>query len=230
MKTIIITGAAGNLGLACVETFVKAKYQVVAFVTPGKKIESFLDNPYVDQREVDLLNEQSVEEAIHDIIIRYEKIDAALMLVGGYGEGSIEHSTSEQIKKMFALNFDTAYNIAKPIFLQMKNQGAGGKLIFVGSRPSLQAEEGKNVLGYALSKSLIFKLSDYLNEEGKSKNIQSTVIVPSTLDTPQNRKANPNADFTAWIKPEEIADIMLFSIEGSGRQLRESVLKVYGNS
>jgi NAD(P)-dependent dehydrogenase (short-subunit alcohol dehydrogenase family) len=230
MKTIIITGAAGNLGLASVEAFVKARYQVVAFVTPGKKIDSYLDNPYVDQREVDLLNEQAVEDVIHNVITQYEKIDAALMLVGGYGEGNIEHSSIEQLKKMFALNFDTAYNTAKPIFQEMIKQQAGGKLIFVGSRPSLRAEEGKDVLAYALSKSLIFKLSDYLNEEGKSKNIQSTVIVPSTLDTPQNRKANPTANFSAWIKPEEIAEIMLFTIEGSGRQLRESVLKVYGNS
>jgi NAD(P)-dependent dehydrogenase (short-subunit alcohol dehydrogenase family) len=112
----------------------------------------------------------------------------------------------------------------------MLTQPNGGKLIFVGSRPALKPQEGKNVLAYALAKSLIFKLADLLNAEGSSKNVTASVIVPSTIDTEVNRKAMPDKDFSAWVKPEEIADAMAFICSDTGKPLRETVLKIYNRS
>ncbi|MEO1652344.1 MAG: short-chain dehydrogenase, partial [Bacteroidota bacterium] len=81
-----------------------------------------------------------------------------------------------------------------------------------------------------LSKSMLFNLSEILNEEGKGKNITSTIIVPSTIDTPGTRAALPNANFEDWIKPDEIADTLEFLCTKAGRKLRHSVLKLYGNA
>ena len=131
---------------------------------------------------------------------------------------------------MFAVNFDTAYFVARPVFDHMLTQSKGGRLIFVGSRPALQPKDGKNSVAYSLSKSLIFKLADILNAEGASKNVTASVIVPSTIDTEANRKAMPDNDFGTWVKPEEIAEAMAFLCSERGMSLRETVMKIYGRA
>lgn len=133
------------------------------------------------------------------------------------------------IEKQFALNFNTAYFTTRPLFDHMINNGSG-RLIYIGSRPALDAKSGKDLLAYSLSKSLLFKLADLLNEEAKGKNVTATVVVPSTIDTPLNRKNIPGANPADWVKPEQLADVLELVTSDKGSVLRETVLKVYNNS
>jgi NAD(P)-dependent dehydrogenase (short-subunit alcohol dehydrogenase family) len=130
---------------------------------------------------------------------------------------------------MIALNFDTAYNCVHAVFPSMVKQG-GGRIVLVGARPALQAHAGKGMVAYALSKSLIFKLAELINADGKDKNVVCSVIVPSTIDTPANRKAMPDASFNDWVTPEQIANTVAFLVSDDGISLREPVLKLYGNA
>jgi len=229
MKTVIITGASGNLGKACVEKFLQTGYNVIATVTPGKSL-GFEVTGSIETVEADLTDEGSVEQVIADNIIKYKTIDATLLLVGGYASGSVKETNSVVLKKMFKLNFDTAYFVARPLFQHMLGQANGGRIIFVGSRPALVAKDANRALGYALSKSLLFKLADALNEAGSSNNVTASVIVPSTIDTAANREAMPKSDFTTWVKPEEIADAMAHLCSSETNAWRESVVKIYGRS
>jgi len=104
-----------------------------------------------------------------------------------------------------------------------------GKIVFVGARPAIQASAGKNLIAYGLSKSLLFKLAEYLNAEAKGKNVTVSVVVPSTIDTEPNRKSMPDAHFEKWVKPEALAEVLEFMISDKGSVLREIVLKVYNN-
>ena len=226
-KNVLITGASGNLGKASVEKFLKEGYNVIATVSPGKSLR-YGDN--VKTYEVDLTNESAVASVIEQIIGDYSTLDAALLLVGGFAIGSIEKTDGALIKKMFALNFETAYYVARPVFQQMLKQSDGGRIVLVGSRPALNPKDGKNTVAYSLSKSLIFRLAEILNAEGASKNVTSSVIVPSIIDTPENRSAMPDSDFSKWVKPEDIADTMHYVCSPSGQALRETVLKVYNKS
>lgn len=228
-KNVIITGAAGNLGKAVVEKFISLDYNVIATVSPGKKLGYDTPAP-VDIHELDLTDQVAVEKFAARAIRAYGSIHAALMLVGGFASGTMAETDHALILKMHKLNFDTAYFLARPIFARMCNQPEGGRLIFVGSRPSLIARQGKNNVAYALAKSLLFKLAEFLNAEGASSNVVSTVVVPSTIDTPQNRKSMPDANFEDWVKPEAIADAMAFICSEEGKALREPVFKVYGNA
>ena len=106
----------------------------------------------------------------------------------------------------------------------------GGRLVFIGSRPSLVAKQGKNNIAYALSKSLLFKLAEFLNEEAANKNVVASVVIPSTIDTPQNRKSMPDADYNKWVKPEKIAETIAFICSEEATPLRESIFKVSGNA
>jgi len=229
MKTVIITGASGNLGKACVDKFVEEGYKVIATVTPGKTL-GFDVGAGVETEEADLTNERSVESVISAIIARHSTIDAALLLVGGYAPGGIKETDSALLKKMFALNFDTAFLVARPLFEHMRQQTNGGRIVFVGARPALEAKQAKQSLGYALSKSLLFKLADALNEQGSSSNVTASVVVPSTIDTMANREAMPKADFNTWVKPEEIADAMAHICSSVASAWRGTVVKIYGKA
>lgn len=228
-KTVIITGAAGNLGKATVEKFVQEGYTAAVTVSPGKKLGFYEDHPNVDIHYLDLVDEPGVEGFVNKVVNKHGSIQAALLLAGGYAGGTIHNTTGTALKKMYSLNFETAYFIARAVFDQMMKQH-GGRIVFIGSRPAIKPSQGKNNLGYALAKSLLFKLAEFLNAEGASNNVVSSVIVPSTIDTAANRKAMPNADFGTWVKPEDIAGMMTCLVGDKGAALREPVLKMYGRS
>ncbi len=228
-KNILITGASGNLGKATVEKFLKEGHRVIALVSPGKSLGFDLEGDIIVE-EANLADESLTTKVINKIVSENKSIDVALLLVGGYASGSVFETDGVLLKKMYSQNFETAYFAAHPVFLQMMKQPLGGRIIFIGARPALLAKDGKSSLAYALSKSLIFKLVDFLNAEGASKNVLSSVIVPSTIDTPANRAAMPAADFSSWVKPEAIAEVMAFVASEVADDLRDTVIKVYGRS
>lgn len=224
---ILITGASGNLGKATVEKFIGEGHQVIAFT--GPKGLGYEAKGKVSAYTADLTDENATATAVGKVITEHQKIDAALLLVGGFAAGNIEKTDGTTLKKMFALNFETAYYVARPVFQQMVAQG-GGRMVFVASKTSLINEAGKNFIAYSLSKSLVTKLAELLNAEGASKNVVCSVIAPSTIDTDDNRKSMPDADFSRWVRPEQIADVLHFLVTEKGAVLREPVVKVYGQS
>lgn len=228
-RTVIITGASGNLGKAAVDKFIAAGYSVVATVSPGKTL-GFETAGDVVTYEADLTNEMNVTEVIRQIIADRKTIHAAVLLVGGFASGGIEQTDGSSLKKMYTLNFETSYFVARPTFLQMKQQADGGRIILVGARPALNPAEGKDLLAYSLSKSLLFKLAELLNIEGSSRNIVTSVVVPGVIDTPANRNSKPDADFSQWVTPEAIAETMVFNCSDAAAPFRETIYKVYGRS
>lgn len=229
MKTVIITGANGNLGTAVTHTFLAKDYKVIVTVRKKEDLKELPQHDNLQAEVLDLTNEEKTENFVHKIIDQYKSIDGALLLVGGFAMGDIAATKSEDIKKQINLNFDTAYHITRPLFQHMMEQN-NGKIVFVGARPALQAVAGKNLIAYGLSKSLLFKLAEYLNAEAKGKNVTVSVIAPSTIDTEPNRKSMPDADFDKWVKPEALAEVLEFMISEKGNVLRETVLKVYNNA
>lgn len=229
MKTVIITGANGNLGSAVTNTFLSKGYKVVATVINEDAKKDFAHSENLQVEVVNLTNEAETESFVRSAIEKYKTIDAALLLVGGFAMGNIYQTKTDDIKKQITLNFDTAYHLTKPLFQHMIENN-NGRIVFIGSRPALNAPDGKNLIAYGLSKSLLFKLSEYLNEEAKGKNVTSTVVVPSTLDTPLNRKNMPDANPGNWVKPEALADILEFVVSEKSSPLRETILRVYNNS
>lgn len=229
MKNVLITGAAGTLGHACVNEFISKGYHVIAILSPHKKLTFETTSP-ISVYNADLMNEANTNEVIDQIIADHQSIAAALLLVGGFAMGNIKDADGNHLKKMIGLNFETAYYTGRKIFNQMITQPKGGRLIFVGAKPALDAKAAKSNAAYALSKTLIFKLAEILNETGNQHGVVSTVIVPSIIDSEDNRKSMPEADPNKWVKAEEIAKIVAFVISEKATTLREPVLKIYGNA
>ena len=233
-KTAIITGASGNMGQAVVKKFADEGYKVIGTIIPNDpaSLDPIAIGFPTDKFEkvvVDLTNEDDSAEFVANVTSKYGSVDAAVLTVGGFVMGSVAETTTSDIAKQFKLNFETAYNVARPIFVHMLKQNSG-RIFIIGSRPGLNATNGKGMVAYGLAKSLIFRLAELMNDEAKGTNVVTSVVVPSTIDTPQNRKAMPHADPAKWVKPEAIADIIYFYCTDASSVLREPLLKVYNNS
>ena len=229
MKTAIITGASGNLGVAVTHKFLEAGYRVIAPVFSDKDVALLPSHINLVTVVADLLNPEESKLLVQNCIAQYGQIHAVLLLAGGFAMGGIENTIMSDISRMLAINFETAYNVCQPAYNHMKERGYG-RLVFIGARPALNASEGKSMTAYALSKSLLFKLSDQLNEDAKGNNIVSTVVVPSVIDTPLNRKNMPDENFDKWVKPAQLADIIEFICSDKSDAVREAVVRVYNNS
>ncbi|MEO6868531.1 MAG: SDR family NAD(P)-dependent oxidoreductase, partial [Ginsengibacter sp.] len=186
MKNLIVTGASGNLGNAVVEKFISENWNVTGTVHDGStKVSENKNENYIS---LDLLDNSACESFINSAIERSGNIDAAVLTAGGFAMGSIAETKIEDINKQYELNFQTAYNIARPVFLQMMKQESG--IIFLlGSKPGMDVSKGTKSIAYALSKSLIFRLSEIMNADAAGKNVKTIVLVPNIIDTPQNRKS-----------------------------------------
>jgi NAD(P)-dependent dehydrogenase (short-subunit alcohol dehydrogenase family) len=227
--TIFITGATGGLGSIVVPYFLDRGYRVIAVVSEENAKNKPESHPMLDVQVVDLTDERAVGTLIAWLIQTYEGIDAALMLAGGYVAGGVADATGNEVKTMFAINFETAYYAVRPIYKHMLERGKG-RIMLVGARPALEPSAGKTSVAYALSKSLLFKLAEVLNADAKGTDVVTHVIVPSTIDTPNNRKWMSHADFNSWVKPEQLAEIFHFICSDGAAPLRDPVWKVYNNA
>lgn len=229
MKTAIVTGASGNMGQAVVKKFLAEGYRVIGTVDPHDSIQWNIDHPEFEKIVVDLVNEEDTEKFVSEIIATHKHIYIVVATVGGFAMGKIAETKTSDIAKQYKLNFETAYNIARPAFAHMLEK-QHGRFFLVGSRPGLHAAAGKGMVAYGLAKSLLFRLAELMNDEAKGTDVVTSVIVPSTIDTPPNRSSMPNADFDAWVKPEAIADIIYFYCTPAADGLREPIIKVYNKA
>ena len=224
MKTALITGAAGSLGTAVAKRFTSNGYKVIGIVN---KISTSSDFETV---QADLTDEAQTEKAVTDILEKYSQIDVLIATAGGFAMGDIKDTKSSDIMAQYKINFETAYHIARPVFNHMKSRGSG-RIFLTGSRAGIDTVAGaKSMLAYSLSKSLLARLAEVLNEEAKDLDVVTSLIVPSIIDTPPNRKAMPGADTSKWVTPEAIAEVIYFYGSEAAISLREPIIKVYGKS
>lgn len=227
-RTILITGANGNLGGEVVKKLHASGYGICATIGGGGAPEGFAEMTK-DVRQVNLTEEAATAAYVKEMTGHFPNLDAAVLLVGGFAMGGFAETTGALLDKQFDLNFKTAFFVVKPLLEHFEKTG-GGQIILVGARPALLPAAGKDMLAYALTKSLLFRLAECINEAGKGKHITATVLVPSTIDTPANRLTMPDADFSSWVKAADIAETIAFALSEAGSNLREAVLKLYNEA
>jgi len=229
MKTAIVTGASGNLGQAVVKKFLAESYFVAGTIIPNDPVKIDIGDKNFETTVVDLMNEDASQKFVENIAAKQGTIDAAVLTVGGFAMGKIADTKTSDVIKQYKLNFETAYNVARPVFNQMMKQGQG-RIFMIGSRPGSDMHNSKGMVAYGMAKSLVFRLAELMNDEAKGQNVVTCVLAPSTIDTPENRKSTPDADFNKWVKPEAIADAIYFYCTPGASIIREPVIKVYNNA
>lgn len=232
-KTILITGAAGHVGSAVVERLLKDKHQVIATTEPGKSDQVERLQKIAPQgadlhiEPLDVMDATAVAEFLKQDMI--QQLDAAILLVGGFGMGDLENTSAEAIDKMINLNFKSAFHLSKGLFPHLEKRG-GGRMVFMGARPALDPEAGSQMMAYSLSKGLLIQFVEQLNALGADKGIVCSLMVPSVVNTGPNREAMPDANFDDWVQPAEIAHTIAFAIGEKGAALRKPVFKLYADS
>jgi NAD(P)-dependent dehydrogenase (short-subunit alcohol dehydrogenase family) len=228
-KIAIVTGASGNLGQAVIKKFISEGFFVIGTVLPNDPFVSNYPEESFESVAVDLLDEDASRKFVEFVVNKFGRLDVAVLTVGGFAAGKISETVTKDITRQYKLNFETAYNIAQPSFVQMTSQN-NGRIFIMGSRPGLDAKSGKGMVAYGLAKSLVFRLAELLNDEAKGQNVVTSIVVPSTIDTETNRKAIPHGDFESWVKAEQIADVIFYYSSEAASALREPVIKVYNNA
>lgn len=223
-RNVIVTGASGGLGTAVVDAFKREGYRIIATVLPGSgdHVEA-ADDVY----EVNLADEDAVLEFFKEIQMQYGDVDALILLVGGFAMGDIETTSANDIKQMVELNFFSAYHMVRAFLPGMK-KADHGQFLLVGAKPAAEKKHRKSILAYALSKGMLMDFAQVLGEECEGTKLRTHVFVPSIIDTPANRAAMPDADFAAWVNPEEIAEAMHYALNNPS--LKDMTFKLYGDS
>lgn len=225
-KSIIVSGATGNLGAAVVQKLTESGMRLSLVVSKRNPSEfAHLEN--TSSQVIDLMDQAATESFVTQVFEKEKEVHAAVLLVGAFAMGTIKSTSDEDIQKMININFLTAFHMVRPLLEHFERQGFG-QIILVGSKAALNPAEGAQTFAYTLSKKMLLNLAEMINAQGTS--IKASVIVPGTLDTPVNRAAMPNADFSKWVSPRNVAENIDFLLSNAGNQLREPVLKIYNNS
>lgn len=201
MKNILITGASGNLGKSILAAFEKAEdYHINITSRDEVHVSSHLKAFYVD-----LMDEVSAAALVEQIIDEQKHIDAVIFLTGGYMGGDIIQNSSADIQKMIALNLATAHNIATPLIELNRRQQKKLNFIFIGAKAAMNVSSAIINVAYALSKKMLYHYATFINESEHEYGTAAYIILPGTLNTQFNREAMPDADFTKWTNPDDIA-------------------------
>jgi NAD(P)-dependent dehydrogenase (short-subunit alcohol dehydrogenase family) len=226
---VIVTGAAGNLGSAVAQAFQSAGAKLMLV----DRAEGRLQRVFPDMVEspdcffansIDLTSADAVRRMVDDTIKHFGQIDVLVNTAGGYRAGTPVHETPiETWDFMLNLNARSVFLVSRAVIPQMLRQGSG-KIISVAARAATQGRA--NMAAYSVSKSGVIRLTESMAAELREMGINVNCVLPSTIDTPANRQAMPDADYSRWAKPEVIAEVILFLASDSARTLHGAAIPV----
>lgn len=229
-KVVVITGAAGNLGKKVADAFAAAGAKLALVDVSADRLESVYGSETPDMLPVtvNLLDCDAVAEATAAIAAKFGSIDGLCNIAGGFDMGSAVHETSDEtFQRMYDLNVRTMVNMSRAVVPVMLT-GGGGTIVTIGAGAALKGMA--NMGAYIASKSAVIRLSESMSEELKGKGINVNCVLPSIIDTPQNRSAMPKADPGKWVTPEALADVVLFLSSDAARAIHGVALPVSGLS
>ena len=229
-KTILITGASGNLGWALVERFAMTG---ATLLLPDRMRDRLLEKAnHLGNEEihifenVDLTEKSSVQDFRRRVEKYFSHIDILINTVGGYQAGQLPHEIDMDVwETMFRVNALSTLYVCQEFVPMMVGQGRG-KIINTASRSALEA--GSKDLAYSVSKSAVVRITESMAKAYHGDGILVNCVLPGTLDTPENREAMPKADFSKWVQLEEIADLYLFLASDMAKVVNGAAIPAYG--
>jgi len=229
-KVVLITGGTGALGRAITQSFVACKSAVIS---------SYIDDSEIDRLEPvikssvqliksDISKEEEAKRLVSDTISKYGRIHILVNVVGGYlGGKTVAELDTKEWDLMMNMNLKSAFLISKHVLPHML-LSKYGKIIHISSRTGLRS--GGYDSAYAASKSGLIRLIESISEEVKDSNINVNCIMPSIIDTESNRRAMPDADYTRWPDPVDLAKVVLFLCSEEARVITGASIPTYGLS
>lgn len=229
-KIAVVSGAGGNLGMAVMHRLHAEGVKIAAIDRNADGLrkrlaEQGIPDAVFDIGAVDLTQKAAVDA----FIARQAHIDILLNIAGGFAYSGPVHDMDEAgWDEMMTLNAKTAFLLSAAAARKMVAQARGGRIINVSSR---SGQTGVPALSaYSASKSALIRLTESMAGELMAHHITVNAILPSVIDTPLNRQNDPQADFSKWVKPESLADVMTFLASDAARDISGASIPVYGRA
>jgi NAD(P)-dependent dehydrogenase (short-subunit alcohol dehydrogenase family) len=231
-RVVIVTGAAGNLGAAVAAAFAARGDRLALLDRDVGRLDETRRSLGLDAGTallaVDLLSAVSTADAAAEVVARLGRVDVLANIAGGFTMGPPLHETPDaDWDLMMGLNARSVLNMCRAVVPHFLRQG-GGRVVNVAARAAL---EGKARMGpYCASKAAVITLTEALAAEHRDHGITANCILPGTIDTPQNRASMPDADFSRWVPPAALADVIVFLASDAARAITGAAIPVYGRS
>ena len=230
IESVLITGASGNLGRAVAAAFAARGANLALLDRDRAHLDAAFGGDS-DRRMLvaaDLLDAAAVETAAAAVVARFGRIDALCNIAGGFRMGTPVHATPDaDWNFLFDLNVRTVLHTARAVVPRMLVAGRG-RIVNVGA---FAAQKGAADMGaYVASKSAVIRLTETMAAELRDKGINVNCVLPTIIDTPENRKAMPGADPTRWVAPEDLANVIAFLASDAARAVHGAAVPVTGLS
>jgi NAD(P)-dependent dehydrogenase (short-subunit alcohol dehydrogenase family) len=230
-KTVVVTGGFGALGRVVAAVAADRGASVAALdhaAQPPNGLAERLGANALLMGGVDLSSPQEAERAIGAAKAKFGRIDALLNIAGGFRWAKVmEPDGAEAWDRLFAINLKTALNACRAAVPYLLETGAG-RIVNVGAMAANRAAEGMGP--YAASKAAVHRLTESLAEELKLAGVTVNAVLPSTIDTPGNRRDMPNAAFDRWVAPSDLASVMLYLASDESRAITGALIPVTGRT
>jgi NAD(P)-dependent dehydrogenase (short-subunit alcohol dehydrogenase family) len=221
-KIVVVTGASGALGRVVVASALAKGARVASLDHAASTNKATTER--IDFGGVDLTDASATRKAIDAAASHFGKLDALINIAGGFAFETTIEGDPKTWQRLYALNVLTALNASRSAIPYLTASDAG-RIVNVGAMGALQAGAGMGA--YAASKAGVHRLTEALAAEWKGK-ITVNAVLPSTIDTAANRASMPDADFTKWVRPEELADVILFLASDAASAVTGVLLPVNG--
>lgn len=229
-SVVMILGATGNLGQACVEVFDQLGAQIVLVDRSSEALNAAFSTRDIDRNifmgGIDLSDENAVNQMIDAVEKQLGRIDVLINTVGAFrGSKSVQDEPLDTWDFLLNVNLFASLIVSRAVVPLMLKKRTG-RIINVVSRNALEGVA--NYAAYSAAKGALLRLSESLAGELKENDITVNCVIPGTIDTPQNREAMPNADVSHWVSPRAIADVIAFLASDGGRAVTGAAIPVYG--
>jgi NAD(P)-dependent dehydrogenase (short-subunit alcohol dehydrogenase family) len=224
-KIVVVTGGFGVLGHAVAEAALAAG----AFVAlPGREKKSKLDEQerLLVLGGIDLTDFAAVKQAFEVVAARFGKIDGLANVAGGFRWQTLSDGDLSVWTGQFAMNLLTAATACKAALPYLR--ASQGAIVNIASAPAKKAGAGMGA--YAASKAGVLRLTESLAEEEKNTGVRVNAVLPTIIDTPRNRADMPKADFSRWVKPEDIAKAILFLLSSDAKAITGAEILIAGRT
>jgi NAD(P)-dependent dehydrogenase (short-subunit alcohol dehydrogenase family) len=228
-RSALVTGGTGGLGTAVVRALLDDGWRVVVPVHDQPARERLAPHERLELVAADLTDPAATTAVVARAAERDDvPLRAAVNLVGGYAAGGRVHETPvEDFEAQFALNLRPTYLVCAAALPHLMAAG-GGAILCVSTRAAVRPFPG--AAGYIAAKAAVLALVDALAVEYRADGVRANAILPSVIDTPANRAAQPDADHARWVRPEEIAEVVRFLCSDASGVVSGAHVPVYGRS